>query len=232
MNPFKTVFDSLLHLFLPPMCVVCQNNLTNGEQFLCLQCLSDLPKTNYYKQANNPNEQLLAGRFPFVRAASYMHFVKGGSLQQIVHELKYNNNPKIGIWLGEICGKDLSGTFFLKTVDCIVPVPLHNKRERKRGYNQSLLIAEGLSAQTNIPILNNNVIRIVNNKSQTTKSKSERLSNVSGIFEIKDISKFENKHILLVDDLITTGATLEECAKTILKADNSKISILAIGSAT
>lgn len=226
----KNIFKNLLDLFFPHMCVICETNLMESEKFVCLNCLSLLPKTNYYKQANNPIEQLLTGRIPFVRVASYMFFVKGGSLQHVIHELKYRNNPEIGIWLGRICAKDLYGTLFLKNIDYIVPVPLHPKRLRKRGYNQSFMIAKGLSAGTGIPVREDIVFRIKNNESQTSKSKTERYNNVSGIFGISDLSVFEGKHILLVDDLITTGATIEECAKTILLSSNTKISIFTIGS--
>lgn len=226
----KNIFKHLLDLFFPHICVVCETSLMGSEKFVCLNCLSLLPKTNYYKQADNPVEQLLAGRIPFVRIASYMFFVKGGSLQHIIHELKYKNNPGIGVWLGKMSAKDLQGTLFLKNIDYIVPVPLHTKRLRKRGYNQSLMIAKGLSAGTGIPIRDDVVFRIVNNKSQTSKSKTERYDNISGVFAMNNLSDFENKHILLIDDLITTGATLEECAKTILLSSNAKISIFTIGS--
>ncbi|NDW08787.1 ComF family protein [Dysgonomonas sp. 520] len=227
----KNIFNSLLNLFFPPMCVACEKYLSDGEKFLCLNCLEKLPKTNFYKQADNSVEQLLAGRVPFIRIASHIYFEKGGMLQPIVHELKYKSNPDLGIWLGKLCGKDLQNTLFLKTIDYIVPVPLHPKRERKRGYNQSFLLSQGLSSQTGIPINDQAIERIVNNKSQTSKSKTERIENVSGIFSLKETAGLVGKHFLLVDDLLTTGATLEECAKTILQIPESKISIFTLGCA-
>lgn len=227
----KTIFRNFLNLFFPPMCIVCRKNLVEGENHICLECFFDLPKTNFLYEPDNPVEQLFAGRIPFERVASNYHFVKGGSLQKIIHELKYCNNPKIGIWLGNICGNDLKDSEFVKDIDYIVPVPLHPKRKRKRGYNQCSKIAEGLSQILNIPSNDDVLFRTINNQSQTTKTKSERLENVSGIFTLKDLSVFEDKHVLLVDDLVTTGATLEECAKTILQSDNVRISIFTVASA-
>ena len=226
----KTIISSLLNLFFPPTCVACGTYLPDGGKYLCLTCLSQLPKTDFYKKADNPNERLLAGRIPFIRAASYIYFEKEGILQSLIHELKYRNNPELGVWLGRICGEDLKGSLFLRNVDYIIPVPLHPKRERTRGYNQSFMLAKGLSESTTVKVRNDVIKRIVNNKSQTTKTKMERLKNISGVFRLNSTEDLEGKHILLLDDLLTTGATLEECAKTILQIPKVKISILTFGS--
>lgn len=150
-------------------------------------------------------------------------------MQHIIHALKYEYNPQLGVFLGNLCGSNLKGTEFISSVDLLVPVPLHYKRERQRGYNQALEICKGISAQTDIPIDYNTLIRTVNNSSQTKNSRFGRWENVIDIFELANPDAFSNKHILLVDDVITTGSTIESCVKEILKAENVKVSIYAVG---
>ncbi|MFT4221838.1 ComF family protein [Dysgonomonas sp.] len=227
----KNIFHSFLGLFFPDLCVVCRDRLIDAEQHICTDCLLLLPKTNFHLQPDNRLEQLFAGRIPFERAAAFAYFIKGGSLQQIIHELKYKQNPDIGYFMGKLSGDNIKGSDFISSVDLLVPVPLHPKRQRERGYNQSLKICEGLSAITGIPVNTETLVRTVNNPSQTKNSRFDRWTNVEDIFSLADRDTFGNKHILLVDDVITTGSTIESCAKEILKSDESKISIFAIGTA-
>ncbi|MDR1810805.1 MAG: ComF family protein [Prevotella sp.] len=224
------ILSDLLQLLFPPSCVCCGNRLVNGEKFVCLLCLSAIPKTDFHTKPDNRLEQLMAGRFPFVRMASFAVFVKDGSIQRMIHELKYNHKPELGVFIGRLCASSMQGSVFLRDIDCLVPVPLHPNREKKRGYNQSQKIAEGLSKETGIPVLAGNLVRVIDNVSQTKQSKYERWSNTEGIFAVRDNSLFGEKHILLIDDIITTGSTLESCAKTILKAENNaKISVYSAG---
>lgn len=227
----KNIFHSFLNLFFPDLCVVCNDRLTEGEQHICTDCLILLPRTNFHLQPDNRLEQFFAGRIPFQHIAAYAYFVKGGSIQSVIHELKYKRNPQIGTYIGQLCGENLRGSSFIADVDILVPVPLHPKREKERGYNQSLEICKGISEVTSIPIDSNTLIRKVNNKSQTKNSRFDRWKNVEDIFSITDSTAFQNKHILLVDDVITTGSTLESCAKEILKCDGARISIYAVGTA-
>ncbi len=227
----KNIFHSFLNLFFPDLCVVCNDRLTEGEQHICTDCLILLPRTNFHLQPDNRLEQFFAGRIPFQHIAAYAYFVKGGSIQSVIHELKYKRNPQIGHYIGQLCGENLRGSSFIADVDILVPVPLHPKREKERGYNQSLEICKGISEVTGIPIDSNTLIRKVNNKSQTKNSRFDRWKNVEDIFSITDSTAFQNKHILLVDDVITTGSTLESCAKEILKCDGARISIYAVGTA-
>lgn len=227
----KNIFHSFLGLFFPDLCVVCRDRLIDAEQHICTDCLLLLPKTNFHLQPDNRLEQLFAGRIPFERAAAFAYFIKGGSLQQIIHELKYKQNPDIGYFMGKLSGDNIKGSDFISSVDLLVPVPLHPKRQRERGYNQSLKICEGLSVITGIPVDTETLVRTVNNPSQTKNSRFDRWTNVEDIFSLADRDTFGNKHILLVDDVITTGSTIESCAKEILKSDESKISIFAIGTA-
>lgn len=227
----KTLFRNFLNLFFPDLCVVCNEKLSEGEQHICTDCLLLLPKTNFHLQPDNRLEQFFAGRIPFRHIAAYAYFVKGGSIQQIIHELKYNRNPEIGSFIGELCGENIKGSDFISAVDLIVPVPLHPKREKQRGYNQSLEICKGISTITGIPVDSTTLVRTVNNQSQTKNSRFDRWKNVEDIFALTDNEAFRNKHILLIDDVITTGSTLESSAKEILKSEGSSISIFAVGTA-
>lgn len=227
----KNIFRNFLDLFFPELCVVCKNRLAEGEEHICIDCLLLLPKTNFHLQPDNRLEQFFAGRIPFERIAAFAYFIKGGRIQSIIHELKYNRNPDIGIFIGKLSGENLKGSEFINDIDLLVPVPLHPKRQKQRGYNQSMEICRGISEITNIPIDSTTLIRKVNNPSQTKNSRFDRWQNVEDIFTLTNKDCFENKHILLVDDVITTGSTLESCAKEILKAEDVKISIFAIGTA-
>jgi len=227
----KNIFHNFLNLFFPDLCVVCKERLSEGEQHICTDCLLLLPKTNFHLQPDNRLEQFFAGRIPFEHIAAFAYFVKGGSIQHIIHELKYNRNPHIGSFIGELCGENLKDSQFITNIDLLVPVPLHPKRQKERGYNQSLEICKGISAVTGIHVDDKVLIRTINNPSQTKNARFDRWKNVENIFSLTDETMFENKHILLVDDVITTGSTLESCAKEILQSSGSKVSIYAVGTA-
>lgn len=227
----RNIFDDILNFFFPQLCVTCKNKLGENEQHICIDCLIQLPKTKNWHEKDNKLEQFFAGRFPFERIASFGYFVKGGSMQQIIHELKYKNNPEIGQFVGRMCGEELKGSDFISGIDYIVPVPLHPKRQKQRGYNQSLEVAKGMSETTGIAVNAQILIRTVNNVSQTKNSRFDRWKNVENIFTVTDPDALKGKHILLIDDVITTGSTLESCAKEILKCHRSKLSIFALASA-
>lgn len=227
----RKIFHDFLSLFFPDLCVVCGERLNDGEQHICLNCLLLLPKTNFHLQPDNRLEEFFAGRIPFQRIAAYAYFVKGGSIQHIIHELKYNQNPEIGHFVGKLCGENIKESGFISSIDLIVPVPLHPKRQKERGYNQSYEICRGISEEVNISVDDNTLTRTVNNPSQTKNSRFDRWKNVEDIFSVTNKSEFEDKHILLVDDVITTGSTLESCAKEILECEGSKVSIFAVGTA-
>ncbi len=225
----KTILNHFFELFFPRLCVCCENRLVDSEKSICINCLHQLPTTNHLMSADNKLEEFFAGRFPFVRIASFAYFVKGGSIQKIIHEIKYRHNPLLATYIGEICGKGILKSGFFGAVDYIVPIPLHKKRLKQRGYNQALMIAKGISNKTGFEVNEDNLIRIINNPSQTKNSKFERWKNTEGIFDIRNKSLFEGKHILLVDDVVTTGSTIEVCAKLILSCPNAKISIFTVG---
>jgi len=227
----KTIRNNLLELFFPQLCVCCNNRLSTSENYICLKCINSLPKTDHLRYENNKLEEFFSGRFPFERIASFAYFVKGGSIQKIIHEFKYKDSPQLASLIGCFCGKEIAKHNAFSDIDLIVPVPLHTNRLKKRKYNQSLLIAESISAEMGKPVDSVNLIRKIDNPSQTKNSRFERWKNTDGIFGIKDESAFQNKHILLIDDVVTTGSTLEVCAKLILGCGGSKISIYTVGSA-
>ncbi|HLW09830.1 MAG TPA: ComF family protein [Fermentimonas sp.] len=223
------IIDKFLRLFLPETCVVCGVELLKSEIGACLQCLYKLPRTNNFKKVDNAVEIHMAGRIPFERIATFSVFTEAGILPPMIHHLKYRNGKDIGLLLGKLFGKDLLSSEFIEPIEMIVPVPLHQKKMRKRGYNQAEVLARGISEITNIPVSAGNLIRVINNPTQTKQTKAERWENVIDIFEVKDVRAYENKHILLVDDVITTGSTIEACGLALQKCKGIKISIATIG---
>jgi ComF family protein len=219
----------LAHLFFPAVCMVCNEQLVHSEECICLRCLYKLPRTYNFKQLDNAAEQLMAGRIPFERIATFCIYVKGGMLPPLIHQLKYHHQKKVGILLGRIFGEDLRGSDFLKTIDVIVPVPLHPKREKSRGYNQAEVIARGLSESTSLPVIVGNLNRILFNPTQTKRSKTQRWENVKHIFHVEDPNIFAHKHLLIVDDVITTGSTIEACGIALQECPGIKISVATLG---
>jgi ComF family protein len=228
----KGYFGDFLNLLYPKICISCSNALVKQEEQLCLKCIIDLPRTNFHFVSSNPIEQLLWGRTQIEKATALFFYRKGSRFQPLLHQLKYKGNYQLGIELGKIMGAEVSQLNYYGEVDYIVPVPLHPKKEKKRGYNQSLMIANGLSEILNKPIVTNNLIRVHYNETQTKRGRFERWENVSDLFQITNLEEFENKHLLLVDDVITTGSTLEACTNALLKSSNVKVSIAALAFAS
>jgi len=227
----KNILNQFSELFFPRLCICCENRLIPDERHICTSCLINIPKTHHLTKANNKLEDFFAGRFPFGRIASFAFFVKEGSIQKFIHEFKYRNNPDLARYIGRLCGKEIVDNNSFLDIDLIVPIPLHKNKLKKRGYNQSLLIAEGISEVIKKPIDSGNLIRKINNPSQAKSSRLERWENAEGIFDIINKSIFQNKHVLLIDDVITTGSTIEVCSKLILECENSKVSVYSVGSA-
>lgn len=225
----RDILRELSNLFFPNCCLVCEKSLLPDETGVCLQCLYKLPRTNNFNEPDNLAETLLAGRFPFERVATFCVYSKNGVLQPLIHALKYDNQKNIGVLLGKLFGKDLAGSAFMNPVDVIVPVPLHPKKLKERGYNQAEMIALGLSQSTAVPVSTGNLVRAIHNPSQTKRTKTQRWENVKDIFDLLHPEAFANKHILLVDDVITTGSTLEACAHALTKSGGIKISIATLG---
>ena len=227
MQLLQQIGHGLSHLFYPHICVHCRVPLITKESILCLRCLNHLPQTDHYHLPENDTMLRLAGRFPFSHAVSFCYFTPEGLLQELLHQLKYHNKKEIGYFLGREFGKALHHQPWLSDIDSIIPVPLHPKKQARRGFNQSQLIAHGLSETSSIPVAADALIRIKNTESQTRKTRQERTDNMLRAFELtQDLS---NKHILLLDDVLTTGATIESCAQVLLTAPQASVSVATIG---
>jgi len=223
--------DDFVSLFYPRLCAGCQTALFKGEEVLCLSCLSDLPKTGFEKTKDNPISQLFWGRAEIKHATAFCTFDKGGVMQQLMHQLKYKGGREVGEKLGQLFGSDLLRSAPYREVELLIPVPLHPKRERKRGYNQSSEIGKGMSAAMGIPLIPGILIRNHYSATQTNKGRFERWENVKELFSLNNPDLVKGKHILLVDDVVTTGATLEACAQVLLKVPGTIVSIATIACA-
>ena len=215
-------------LFFPELCSACGQNLFKNEMVLCTDCIFNLPRTDFHKDKENKVAKQLWGRFPFEQATSFLHFQKGGLVQKAMHQLKYNHSPQTGVKLGELYAHQLKRSDHWVKPDLIIPVPLHPKKLKQRGYNQSEVIADGMGAVLNIEVSSNTLVRSVNTTTQTKKTRFARYQNLADVFRINYPETIESKHILLVDDVMTTGATLEACSLALLKVPGIIISVATI----
>ena len=222
---------SFLSLWFPRCCVVCGGSLAKGEECICTMCNINLPRTDYHLRKDNPVEKLFWGKFPLERATSFFFYRKGSDFRQVLHQLKYGGQKEIGAIMGRYMASELQASGFFHGVDVIIPIPLHKKKQQIRGYNQSEWIARGISAITSIPVETSGVVREKNTETQTRKSLFERWENVDGIFHLVTPEFFVGKHILIIDDVLTTGATTVACASAFEKADRVRISVLTLAMA-
>lgn len=220
--------ESVLHLIFPHVCAGCGNDVLPKEQALCLRCLDALPLTHYHRHADNPVEKTFWGRLPLVAATAPYYFTKESLMQRLMHQFKYKGNKELGLFLGRQMGTSLIETSRFSTIDVLVPLPLFNTRERKRGFNQATILCEGIADVLQKPVLKNSVIRTMHTESQTNKTRTERWQNMEGHFDITDTESIAGKHVLLVDDVVTTGATLEACGRALLQADGVQLSIATL----
>ena len=221
----------LTELLFPRLCVTCGDKLIEQEQWICLHCLHHIPRTNFHLQPENRVAQLFYGRVKIEFATSFFYFSKGSIYQSLLHNLKYKGMKELGEEIGKYFGIDLLQSADFSSVDLICPVPLHPMKEKKRGYNQSWWIASGIATQMQKPLSADNLKRVTATETQTRKTRFERWQNVEGIFELNDPEAFTGKHILLVDDVITTGSTLEACAQAILSKTDARVSIATLATA-
>lgn len=224
-------FDNLISLFYPRLCVGCQNALQQNEKLLCLDCLMHLPETNYHKESENELKLIFAGRVPVQEVAALLFYKKGNRVQRILHNLKYKGEKEIGFLLGEYYGRKLLEEIRFQNVDVIIPIPLHPEKLKKRGYNQSEWIAKGLSKGMNIPYNTNVLIRNHYTETQTRKSRFNRWENVKSVFEVQNGILIEGKHILLCDDVLTTGATTEAAIQQLIEIKDVKVSVVTLATA-
>ena len=220
----------LLDLISPRACVVCGCRLSASEEVICGKCNLHLPRTGFQQ---DPYENIMAkmfwGQIPIERAAALIYYEPHAETANILYELKYKNHPEIGEVMGRLMARELQTGNFFEGIDGIIPVPLAKKRERQRGYNQSHELAKGISEITGLPIYNKVVRRTVFEGSQTSLGRWERNENVEQVFELKDALTIQGKHLLIVDDVVTTGATVIACAKELCKAEGVRLSVLSLG---
>lgn len=224
----KNIVSSALHLFYPHVCTGCGSDLLEEDNLLCLKCIHNLPHTNFAALANNQIEKDFWGRITLTAAYSQFYFSKEFLIQHLIHQLKYKGDTKIGFYLGEIMGKTLLNSNRFSSIDALIPLPLYADKEHKRGYNQATIICNGISSVMNIPVLNGAVIRQHATETQTRKHRTERWENVKHSFKVVKENELTGKHLLLVDDVVTTGATLEACGNVILQTENVKLSIATL----
>lgn len=226
---FDKMLKNLLNLIYPRLCVGCNALLLTNETTICSKCLHHLPYTYHWKNHKNDTTKKFEGLLPIEFGISFLYFQKEGIVQEAIHKLKYKGKQEVGTILGNLMSAEIKEFIINQKVDAIIPVPLHPKRLKERGYNQVESFGKAISKNLNIAYNDSLLIRNVYTKTQTQKDKDSRQYNKENIFECKFQESDYNKHYLLIDDIITTGATLEKCGKAILKIPNSKVSILTIG---
>ncbi|MFN8285236.1 MAG: phosphoribosyltransferase family protein [Chitinophagales bacterium] len=228
----QTLIADVIALFYPRTCICCRQALLKQEEFICRNCEADLPQTNNIVDSENALTKRFTGRIPLQGAAAFYQFRKEGPVQELLHNLKYKGRQEIGKAIGELFGTRMSEpASVIKNVDLVVPVPLHWKKERKRGYNQCSTFATAIAESIGTKVSFTALERVHENISQTTQSRFDRYNNVAEIFAVKEEKQLAGKHILLVDDVVTTGATAEACLKTILTVNNTRVSFAAIAAA-
>lgn len=225
------MFESIINLFFPKVCSGCSSFLLSNENVICTVCRHDIPLTNHHLNPENDAFKKFYGRIPVVHASALFYFHKKGIVQELIHNLKYKGHEEIGTILGEWYSEDLKNIDSLKSVDEIIPVPLHPKKLKERGYNQVTAFGTALSSSLNIDYNDSLLIRNVYSKTQSKKNLLGRTEGIETIFDVSFTEKDHNKHFLLIDDVITTGATLEACSRALLKIPGAKISIVCMAMA-
>jgi len=228
MLPLTEIKNSLLHLIFPHVCDGCGSDFVNEESRLCLRCLSALPETNFEQHEGNPVEKIFWGRLPIIQAAAHLYFTKESLVQHLMHQFKYKGNKELGLQLGRMMGIGLKNSRRFDNINALIPLPLFPSKEKRRGYNQATVLCEGIAEILSLPVLKNIITRPQHTETQTKKGRIERWKNIEGKFQLENPTTVQNKHVLLVDDVITTGATLEACGNELLKAENVQISVTTL----
>ena len=217
---------NLLHLIFPRLCILCNAETPNEGQHFCVDCLINIPRTDHFKQKENMAAQRFWARFPFENAASVLNFYNYSDIRWMIHRLKYEGRKDIGHTLGIMAGKCILKSEFFNDIDLIIPIPLHREKKARRGYNQAAYFGRGIGEVLSIPMREDVIIKNKYTKSQTKMSRIERIRNVMDSFQLVEKLGIQGRHILIVDDVLTTGATVEGCARKLLEAPNIKISIV------
>jgi len=227
MISLKEIKESVLHLFFPHVCTGCGNDILDKESVLCMRCIDAMPETNFELYADNPVEKMYRGRLRLTSGTAQFYFTKESLMQHLMHQFKYRNNRDLGLQLGKIMGEQIIKSDRIK-VDALIPLPLFPAKEKRRGYNQATLLCKGMAEAMNIPVIDNAIIRPQHTETQTSKGRIERWKNMEGKFVLNNPDAIKNQHLLLVDDIVTTGATLEACGNELLKGENVKLSLATL----
>jgi ComF family protein len=222
------LLSDLLWLVYPEVCAACGRALNSGDTCICIWCRTHLPSTEFHNEDENPVAKHFWGKVKIESSAAAYYFAKGEKVQRLIHDLKYQGRKDIGVFLGNLYGVTLRQSEKFSKAELIIPVPLHIRKQRTRGYNQSEYIAEGLSKTMQIPFNAKALKRIVHTTSQTKKGRYERFENVDRVFKVVQPEIVQGRHVLLVDDVITTGSTLTACAEVLLELPGTKVSIATI----
>lgn len=222
-------FKDFIGLFFPRVCDGCGNLLFKNENTICTKCLVNLPKTNFHQFRDNPVMENFQGKVQIVSATSFLYYAKAGKVQQMIHNFKYRRKLEVGNMLGRMFGSDLSQSPLFNTVQIIIPVPLHWSKLKSRGFNQSEIIASAMAGKLGAKLETGVLIRRFATETQTKKSRIQRVENVQGKFELRNPEQIAGKHVLLVDDVITTGSTMESCAELLTRVEGVKLSLASIG---
>lgn len=228
MNPLKNYIEDFLHLFFPHVCIGCDTDILHHKDILCAKCLSSLPETGFLSSVGNPVEKIFYGRLNIQSAGSAFYFNKDSTIQHTIIQLKYKGNQEAGSFVGKLLGRQLADSKRFDDIDLIIPLPLNDKKLFRRGYNQAAVIVKGIASIWHKPVIEDAVERILFTETQTHKDRIERWKTMEGVFTVTQAGLLKNKHILLVDDIITTGATLEACGETILQVPGTKLSIATV----
>jgi ComF family protein len=228
---FKEIKESFLHLLFPHICTGCGSDLLSEESMLCMRCMDAMPETNFELHADNPVEKNFWGRLPLVSATAQFYFTKESLMQHLMHQFKYKGNKELGLQFGRIMGDQLqrSNRFH---ADALIPLPLFPAKEKRRGYNQATVLCNGIAENMKIPVLDKVIIRPQYTETQTKKGRLERWENMEGKFVLINAEAIANRHVLLIDDVVTTGATLESCGQELLKAENVQLSVATLCAAS
>lgn len=226
------VLRRVLDLIYPPVCLACQKELPPATEIICLRCWYELPETYQHDCPDNAFAEIFWGRVPIVTGAALYYFSKSGRVQRLVHQLKYEHKSRIGFEFGTYYGNQLMRIASFQSVQAIVPVPLHPKKEAKRGYNQAKVFGEGIASGLGVPVYSGALKKNEHTLSQTQKTRLDRMQNVHQSFELGDVEKIKGKHVLLVDDVLTTGATLEACASLLVGVEGVSVSLATLAMAS
>jgi ComF family protein len=228
MELLHSLKESLLHLVFPHVCEGCGTDVLQAHHHLCLSCISALPKTGFEMFSDNPVEKVFWGRVPITHATAQYYFTKESIMQRLMHNFKYRGNKELGLYLGGLMGGAIATSEWHTSIDGLVPLPLHPSKERRRGFNQATILCNGLAKELGKPVLEGSVLRSGLTETQTKMNRVDRWQNMEGRFEVRSSTKIEGRHLLLVDDVVTTGATLEACAAELLQVPGVRISIATL----